>query len=368
MNRKLIRTMGRIERRSEMVRGKWHLFAILVFALAIWVITPGSGNSAEKPIKWKGETCFQLATPLGKYTIGLWKEYIEKMSGGRMIMELHDAGSIVPPTKIYDAVRDGLLDFGLNTPAWQKGKYPAGDLFYTLPAGVLEFNDLIIWMYGGGGKELEQAMYGEEIIVFPLGLTPPEEIWSKRPVKTLKDIKGLKIRAAGLSMDLWGKLGASVVLLPGGEVVPSLQRGLIDAAEFLEPSQDYALGLHEVCKYRFGPPVHMSNNIFQLVIKTKSWKDLPADLKAMVENAAMAASFQGYARFWMDSIEFNKKIEDYGIKTTKLSKEDQAKCRALTMQILDEKSKKDPYFAKVWKSQMEFIKKYKPYYDLTKFD
>jgi TRAP-type mannitol/chloroaromatic compound transport system substrate-binding protein len=211
-------------------------------------------------------------------------------------------------------------------------------------------------------------MYGKELIVFPLGLTPPEEIWSKRPINTLADIKGLKIRAAGLSMDLWEKLGASVVLLPGGEVLPSLQRGLIDATEYLEASVDYTLGFHEVCKYRFGPPMHMSNNIFQLFIKTKSWDALPADLKAIVEKAAMAATFQGYADFWQSTIEFNKKIEAYGTVTTKLPKAEQEKARKLGMEIINEKAAKDPYFKKVWESQKAFIEKYKPYYDLTKFD
>lgn len=345
--------------------------SILLIGMILAIVltfTAGQGFAADKPIKWKGQGCFGLASPLGQHTIVLWKQNIEKMSGGKLIIDLHDAGEIVPPTKIYEAVRDGLLDFGMNTPAWQKGRYPAGDLFYTLPAGILEFNDLIIWLYGGGGKELEQQMYGKELIVFPLGLTPPEEIWSKRPINTLADIKGLKIRAAGLSMDLWEKLGASVVLLPGGEVLPSLQRGLIDATEYLEASVDYTLGFHEVCKYRFGPPVHMSNNIFQLLIKTKSWEALPNDLKAIVENAAMAATFQGYATFWNDTIKYNKKIEEYGTITTKLSKEDQDKCRKLGFEIIDEKSKKDPYFKKVWESQKEFIEKYKPYYDLTKFD
>ncbi len=350
---------------------KKKLSTVILLVLAIIVglaTTTGLSYAADKPIKWKGQTCFPLGHPLGKNTIVLWKEIVDKMSGGRLVIDLHDAGEIVPPVKIYDAIRDGLLDFGMNSPAYQKGRYLAGDLFYTLPAGILAFNDLIIWLYGGGGKELEQQMYGEEVIVFPLGLTPPEEIWSKKPIKTLADIKGLKIRCAGLSMDLWEKLGASVVLLPGGEVLPSLQRGLIDAAEYLEPSVDYTLGLHEVCKYRFGPPVHMSNNIFQLLIKPKAWKALPDDLKAIVENAAMAATFQGYTRFWIDSIEYNKKIEKYGTETTKLSKEAQAKCRELGFEILDEKSRKDPYFAKVWKSQREFIEKYKPYYDLTAFD
>lgn len=343
-------------------------FIITLAAIMALAFMAGTSLAADKVFKWKGQGCFGNASPLGKHTIVLWKKFVEEMSGGRIKITLHDAGEIVPPNKIYEAVKGGMLDFGANTPAWQKGKYPAGDLFYTLPAGILEFNDLILWLYGGGGKELEQEMYGDEVIVFPLGLTPPEEIWSKRPIKTLADIKGLKIRAAGLSMDLWEKLGASVVLLPGGEVLPSLQRGLIDATELLDPSYDYTLGLHEVCKYRFGPPIHMSNNIFQLLIKPKSWKALPADLKAIVEKAAMAATFQGYADFWQSSIEFNKKIEEYGTITTKLSKEEQAKARKLGFEILNEKSQKDPYFKKVWESQKAFLKKYKPYYDLTKFD
>jgi len=346
------------------------LSSIIVIGLAVLLsitLTVGSTTAAEK-IRWKGQTCFGINSPLGKHTIVLWKNFVEQMSGGRMELTLHDAGEIVPPTKIYDAVKDGLLDFGLNTPAWQKGKYPAGDLFYTLPAGILEFNDLILWLYGGGGKELEQEMYGKELVVFPLGLTPPEEIWSKKPIKTLDDIKGIKIRAAGLSMDLWQKLGASVVLLPGGEVLPSLQRGLIDATEFLEASVDYTLGLHEVCKYRFGPPIHMSNNIFQLLVKTKSYDALPADLKVIVEKAAMAATFQGYADFWQNTIEFNKKIEEYGTVTTKLSIKDQQRARKLGMEIINEKAAKDPFFKKVWESQKAFLEKYRPYINLTKFD
>ena len=98
-------------------------------------------------------------------------------------------------------------------------------------------------------------------------------------------------------MDLWEKLGASVVLLPGGEVLPGLQRGLIDAAEMLDASYDYSLGLHEVCKYRFGPPVHMSNNVFQLLIKTKSWKELPDDLKSDRRECGHGCDAAGIRRF-----------------------------------------------------------------------
>jgi TRAP-type mannitol/chloroaromatic compound transport system substrate-binding protein len=342
--------------------------AIILISLLVAVAIATPGIAAEKVFKLRGQTCFGLSSPLGANTIVIWKKLVEEMSGGRVVVELFDAGEVVPPNQIFEAVNKGVLDFGLNTPAWQKGKYPAGDLFYTLPGGVLAFNDLIIWMYGGGGMQLEQEMYGDAVIVFPLGLTPPEEIWTKRPIKTLADIKGLKIRTAGLGTDIFEKLGASVVTLPGGEVLPSLQRGLIDAAEFLDASMDYSLGIHEICKFRFGPPIHMSNNIFQLLINPKTWKTLPADLQAIVQNAAMAATMQGYSKHWVDAIDANKKIEAAGITTTKLSKEDQAKVRKLTMEILDEKSKADPFFAKVWASQKSYLEKYKPYNALTSFD
>ncbi len=338
----------------------------LVLLMSVAIATPGI--AAEKTFKLKGQTCFGLASPLGQNTIVIWKELVEKMSNGRIQLQLFDAGEIIPSNQVFEAVSGGVLDFGLNTPAWQKGKYPAGDLFYTLPGGVLAFNDLIVWMYGGGGVELEQEMYGDAVIVFPLGLTPPEEIWTSKPIHTLEDIKGLKIRTAGLGTELWQELGASVVTLPGGEVLPSLQRGLINAAEFLDASMDYSLGIHEILKYRFGPPIHMSNNIFQLLINPSTWKKLPADLQAIMKNAAMVATFQGYADHWIDAIEANKKLEAAGIKTTKLSKADQVKAHKIAMKIIEKKAKSDPYFAKVWASQKAYLEKYKPYNNLTSFD
>jgi TRAP-type mannitol/chloroaromatic compound transport system substrate-binding protein len=121
-----------------MFRKRITLVALVVAAYALTAITlTPLGQAAEKTITWKGQSCFGVASPLGQHTIVLWKDFVEQMSGGRLKITLHDVGEIVPGDKIYDAVRDGLLDFGLNTPAYQKGRYPAGDLFYTLPGGIL---------------------------------------------------------------------------------------------------------------------------------------------------------------------------------------------------------------------------------------
>ena len=345
-------------------------FALFVIALLMAFVMFGSGTAiaADKPIVWVGQSCFPVTLPVGMY-FPMWADKVEAMSGGRLKIEMHGSGEIVPGPAVFESVRDGVLDCGQNTPGWQKGQYPAGDLFYTLPAGVTETNDLLVWMYGDEGAALEQEMYGDIIKVFPLGLTPPESgIWTTKPVKTLGDIKGLKVRSAGLSMELWQKLGASVVLLPGGEVVPSLRRGVIDAAAFAFPSMDVGLGLHEVCKYLMGPPIHMGSNIFQLLINTDKYNALPDDLKEIVKNAAVAATFEGYAKFWFESIKAFDEIKAAGVEITKLSPADQQLALRLSYEILDEKSQSDPMFKKVWESQKKFLASYEGMNNLVKFD
>jgi len=339
----------------------------LLALICVLALTAAAVAGEAPKVRWKAQSCFPMNMPLTDNAIGLWAKKVQEMSGGRLVIELSGDGSIVKGPQVYEAVRDGILDAGQNTPAWQKGRFPAGDLLYTLPGGVTEYHDYILWVYGGGGWELAQEMYKGEIVVFPLGLTPPEEIWTNKPIKSLADFKGLKMRNAGLSMELFQKMGASVVLLAGGEVVPALQRGVIDAAEFADPSMDLALGLPDVAKYVIGPPIHMGSNMFQLLVNPKAWNDLPADLKAIVREATISATLEGYARHWAAAIKAFDKIKGK-VTVIKLSPKDQAEARKLAMQILDEKSRQDPFFKKVWESQKKFKESYQPLHKFTAFD
>jgi len=341
---------------------------VLVFLAILSMLTVSAAVAGEtqKAIQWKTQSVFPLNMPLTDNALTLWAKKVQDMSGGRLLIELHGEGEIVKGPELYNAVRDGILDAGQNTPAWQKGRFPAGDLFYTLPGGVTEYHDYILWVYAGGGWQLAQEMYKNEVIVFPLGLTPPEEIWTNKEIKSLKDFKGLKMRNAGLSMELFQKLGSSVVLMAGGEVVPALQRGVIDAAEFCDASMDVALGLHEVSKYVVGPPIHMGSNMFQLLVNPKAWNALPADLKSIVREATISATLEGYARHWGEAIKAFDKIKQK-VKVIRLSPQDQAEARRLSIEILEEKSAKDPFFKKVWESQRDFKKAYQPYHNFTAF-
>jgi len=350
--------------------------AVLVF---LWTGCSGeSGKQAEKgetsakeakTYEWIVQSCFPLNMPLSERGIVMWAEKVEEMSGGRLKITLHGSGEIVSGPEVLNGVRDGALDAAANTPAFQKGEFPASDLFYTLPGGVTQFHDLFVWMYGYGGQELEQEMYGDQVVVFPLGFTPPEEIWTNKEIKSLDDIEGLKIRAAGLSSDLWKKMGASPVLLPGGEVVPSLQRGVVDAAEFTFPSMDVPLGLPDVASHVYGPPLHMGANMFQLIINPDRWAELPDDLKAIVENAAVAASSEGYAIEWIETMKsYEKMRNEMDLVIEKLPVSIQEKAHELTYQILEERSQQDEFFKKVWESQRSFLEDFEPYDDFTDFD
>lgn len=354
--------------------------AVLASAAVLAVVllaSCGNGETAaaddEQPTgeqyEWIVQSCFETGTPLTDRVIGLWAEKVEEMSGGQLSITLHGAGEIVPGEEVFEAVREGALDAGQNTPAWQKGEFPAGDLFYTLPGGITEFHDLFVWEYGYGGKELEQEMYGDQVVVFPLGLTPPEQFWTNKEINTVEDFEGLKFRSAGLSMELWEALGGEPVLLSGGEVVPSLQRGVIDGAEFAFPSMDVALGLPDVSSHVYNPPIHMGSNKFQLVVNPEKWDELPDHLKAIVENAATAATFEGYAEEWiatMESFEDMQQMEDLTID--KLSDEVQQHAIDQSFEILEEKSDEDEFFEKVWESQKSFLREYRPFYEFSSFD
>lgn len=345
-----------------------NFFMIILITMFLFCTFNMSYAADQEQFHWVTQTCHQLVGPLWDYVYKIWADKVVEMSGGRMSIDMHATGEIVPGSDVYDAVRDGILDAAVNSPGYLSGKFPASDVLSTLPGGLLEFNDLVVWYFGGEANELAQEMYGDSVIVFPLGLTPPETFWTNKKIEKLDDLKGVKFRSAGIAMEFWDALGASVMMIPGGEIVPGLQRHLLDATDYLDPYMDYSLGLHEVADYIVGPPLHMTNNNYQLIINPKSWEALPDDLKAIVKNAATAATIEGYAQWWIKSAEYFQKIIESGVTPIKLSKEEQNKAREIALKILEARAKENELFMKVWKSQRDLIEKIRPYYDLTSFD
>lgn len=347
-----------------------------VAVVAIGACAAGGGTAAtagpaaqQETIELIAQSVFPKGMPLTDSTLSLWADKVAEMSGGRLIINVHGAGEIVGGPEVLDAVRDGVIDLGMNTPAWQKGEFPAGDLFYTLPGGITEFHDLVLWMYAGEGAQLLQEMYGDTLVAFPLGVTPPEQFWTNRPIRRIEDFRGLRMRNAGLSMDLFERLGASVVLLGGGEVVPAMQRGVIDAAEFHTPSMDMALGLQDVARYVHNPPIHMGSNMFTLIINPGVWNRLPADLQAIMREAAMSATFHGYMIEWANTMTaFERQVNHPNLTHIKLSPELQAQIRDIAFDMINDLAQQDAFFNRVWQSQVDFLRRYRPFHEFASFD
>ena len=221
--------------------------------------------SADKPVVWKVQTPWPPALWQHK-AAQIWAQDIEKLSGGRMKIDLYATDEIVPAFEIYDSVRVGTLDAGHTWSGYVIGKFPAATMFAATPA----FFDLLgywTWMNAGGGKELWQEMYGDTVVVFPSGMLWAEGGgWANKKIEKLADFKGLKYRTVLIWGQILSEVGASVVTLPAGDIVPSLQRGTLDAAEFSTPITDFPLGFHEVAKYYYAPGLHQISGFLELMI------------------------------------------------------------------------------------------------------
>ena len=213
------------------------------------------------------------------------------MTAGRLKLELLPAGAVAKALEVQDAVIAGTLDGGHGVVAYWYGKNKAYSLFGTPPAWGWRANQMVGWMHYGGGQdlynELVQQMLGLDLVGFLSGPMPTQPLgWFKSPVESADQLKGLKYRTVGLSADLFKEMGAAVTIMGGGEIVPAMDRGLLDAAEFNNPSSDKLLGFPDVSKTYMVQSYHQSAECFEIIFNKSKFDALPADLQAILKYAA----------------------------------------------------------------------------------
>jgi TRAP-type mannitol/chloroaromatic compound transport system substrate-binding protein len=216
------------------------------------------------------------------------------MTGGRLKIEVLPAGAVVKAFDLLDAVAKGTLDGGHGVVAYWYGKNSALALWGSGPACGMDANMVLAWHYYGGGKQILDEIYKTlniDVVSYLYGPMPTQPLgWFKKPVSKVDDFKGLKYRTVGLSIDIFNGLGAAVNALPGAEIVPALDRGLLDAAEFNNASSDRALGFPDVSKICMLQSFHQSGEQFEILFNKAKFAGLPDDLKAIVGYAVQAAS------------------------------------------------------------------------------
>ena len=219
---------------------------------------------------------------------------VNDMAGGRLKIEVLPSGAVVPAFQLLDAVNKGTLDGGHGVVAYHYGKNNALALWGSGPAFGMDPNMVLSWHYYGGGKALLDEIYKSlniDVVSYLYGPMPTQPLgWFKKPIANVAQLKGLKFRTVGLAVDVFKELGTAVNPLPGGEIVPALDRGLLDAAEFNNASSDRVLGFADVVKNCMLQSFHQSGEQFEILFNKSKFDTLPAELKSIIDYAVQASS------------------------------------------------------------------------------
>jgi len=269
---------------------------------------------AQGPVSMRWQSTWPAKDIFHEYALDFAKK-VNDMTGGDLRIDVLPAGAVVPAFGLLDAISKGTLDGGHGVLVYHYGKQNALALWGSGPAYGMDANTLLAWHKYGGGKELLRKLYnsiGANVVSFPYGPMPTQPLgWFKKPITKVEDFKGLKFRTVGISIDVFTGLGAAVNALPGGEIVPAMDRGLLDAAEFNNASSDRLLGFPDVSKVCMLQSYHQNAEQFEISFNKTKYDALPAKIQAIIANAVEAASadmsWKAIHRYSQDYIEMQQK-------------------------------------------------------------
>ncbi|HLW27371.1 MAG TPA: twin-arginine translocation signal domain-containing protein [Kiloniellales bacterium] len=226
---------------------------------------------------------------------------VEAMAGGRLTIDLTPAGAIVGAFQVQDGCSDGVIDIAHTVAAYWYGKHKAASLFGTGPVFGGNPTQMLAWVHHGGGQalydELVQDILGLNVIgMFGMPMPPQPLGWFKEPVESADQLQGLKYRTVGLAADLFQSMGAAVTQLPGGEIVPAMERGVLDAFEFNNPTSDRRFGAQDVAKNYMMGSYHQANETFEFIFNKDMFEDLPDELQAILRYGVEASATANYSK------------------------------------------------------------------------
>ena len=320
----------------------------------------GTMASAQEKVRWKVPVAFATNLPALGDNITYVSQQLETATKGDVQLKVFEPGKLVPPFSITDAVKDRKVEAGYTWLGYDQGKIPSSPLFSAVPFGMEPW-EFTAWWYEAGGQKLAEEIYGAHG-VHPIlcGIIGPEAAgWFRKEIKSADDLKGLKIRFAGLGGRVMQKMGASVTVIPGGEIFQALEKGAIDATEFSMPAIDEKLGFDKIAKNYYFPGWHQTFTSFHLVVNKELWTKLGAQTKALVEMACTAGVMRNLAKGEAIQAPVLKAFKDRGVAVHSLSQELLKQLEKATSEVLEEEAGKDANFKKVYESQKAFVASYK---------
>ncbi len=355
------------------------LVAALVAVIGMWAtdkagtarlaVTMGQSEPGrfEQKFHWKIVTTWPKNFPGLGTAAEVFSQLVDEMSDGRLTARVYGAGEIVPAFEVFDAVSQGVADAGHGAAYYWKGKIPSSVFFTAVPFG-LTAQEINGWLHYGGGLELWREAYaGSNLIPMAGGNTGVQMAgWFNKEIHSVEDLKGLKMRIPGLAGEVFAAVGGSPVRIPGGELYTSLQTGVIDAAEWVGPYNDLALGLHEVAEYYYYPGWHEPGAMLEFIINKQSFEALPADLQAIVTTASRAANQNMLDEYTArNNNALRQLIDEHGVKLRRLPDDVLAALWRGSEQAMKKLVDEDPMAAKIYVSYKKFYDGVRAYHHIS---
>ena len=313
------------------------------------------GDDAVRRVYWRLPLSFQTTMPvLGDNPIYV-TEALRTASGGAVDIRLFEPGEVVPAFGISEAVRDGKIEAGYTWLGYDQGRIPSAALLAAVPFGMEPW-EYAAWWFDAGGQEVGRELYARHNthIIF-CGLTGPETAgWFREPISSLADVQGLKIRFAGIGGKVIERAGASVTMLPGGEIFQALEKGAIDATEYALPIVDQALGFNRVATYNYYPGWHQPSTASHMVVNMDVWNETSAADQTLIETACTAGVLRNLARSEALQGAVIAGFAEVGVSAETLPDDLLRELERINAAVLEEEAQRDPDFAAILASQTAF--------------
>lgn len=350
---------------NKVTRGAFGIAAVSGLCLGVLGTVASTSAMAQEKINWKVQATFNTGWPALGDPIARVSDMLKRATDGRINLKVFEPGKIVPPLEISPSISAGSLPAAYNYMAYDQGRIPSAVLFSAVPFG-LEPQEYAAWWFEGEGSKLAEEVYHASNI-HPLlcsTIGPETAGWFRNPIKSLDDLKGLKIRFSGLGGQVLDRIGASATLMAGGEIFAALEKGTLDATEYSMPAIDEILGFHKIAKYNLFPGWHQPSTSTHLMINLDMWNDLVDSDKALFEMACTAATMRAFAIGEALQGAQIKSFPEKGVTAAKLPDDVLNELKATAAIIMKEESAKDAMFAKVWASQQAFHDDYQIWKEL----
>ncbi len=331
----------------------------VVVAMGSLLVQPQ--QAMAKKVTLTMEACWPVGSSLYDNFL-MYAKQVKEMTGGRLIIKTLPAGAIVPPFEILDAVSRGVIDGGHSWASYWFGKDKTAALFTGGPGGTfgMDFTDYLGWMYEGGGLKLYTEFYQKilkmNVVVYPVMPAGPQAFgWFKNPINSFADMKGLKMRVGGLAGIIFTRAGVNTVNIPGGEILPAAERGVIDAAEWVSPGEDLKLGFQDVWKNYYLPGMHENVTVAEVIFNKGVWDKLPEDMQAILRYASISTFILWQSWFVkMNAEGLRDLVEKHGVIVRRTPDDILYTFLKNWDEIAAEEAAKNPFFKKVFKSQKDY--------------